>query len=76
MKSNIAGIVSLLQDISTRNNANRQRSGYGGRGNQGGTNKNRYQSRQHNIMALTVHYCWTYGVTGGDYHTSRNCENR
>eukprot|EP00957_Ditylum_brightwellii_P117605 8969428-Ditylum_brightwellii.AAC.1 len=76
MKSNIADILSLLQDTTIRNNANHQCSGYGGRGNRSGRNNNRYQPRPHNIMTPTVHYCRTHGVTGGDYHTSRNCENR
>eukprot|EP00957_Ditylum_brightwellii_P021217 1599244-Ditylum_brightwellii.AAC.1 len=76
MKANIANILSLLQDTTNRNNANHQRSGYGGRGNQGGQSNNRYHPCQRTSTAPMVHYCWTHGVTGGDYHTSRNCENR
>eukprot|EP00957_Ditylum_brightwellii_P035875 2718953-Ditylum_brightwellii.AAC.1 len=75
MKSNIANILSLLQDTNIRNSANRQRSRYGGRDNRGGRNNNRYQPCPRNNTTPTVHYCWTHGVTGGDYHTSRNCEN-
>eukprot|EP00957_Ditylum_brightwellii_P192985 14693798-Ditylum_brightwellii.AAC.1 len=64
MKSNIADILSLLQDTTICGNANRQRYGNGGRGNQGGSNNNRYQPRSRNTMTPTFHYCWTHGVTG------------
>eukprot|EP00957_Ditylum_brightwellii_P061131 4639131-Ditylum_brightwellii.AAC.1 len=76
MKSTIADILSLLQDTTIHSNANRQRSGYGGRGNQGGRNNNHYQPRPRNNKTPIVHYCWTHGVTCGDYHTNRNFENK
>eukprot|EP00957_Ditylum_brightwellii_P126245 9624427-Ditylum_brightwellii.AAC.1 len=76
MKSNIANILSLLQDTTIRPQSSYQ----GGQGNQGGRGghgnyQQRYQNRQqHNAPA--VHYCWSHTVTGGDYHVSANCENR
>eukprot|EP00957_Ditylum_brightwellii_P000730 57487-Ditylum_brightwellii.AAC.1 len=76
MKSNIADILSFLQDTTIRGNANCQRYGNGGRGNQGGCNTNRYQPRSRNTTTPTVYYCWTHGVTGGEYHISRNCKNK
>eukprot|EP00957_Ditylum_brightwellii_P189888 14456203-Ditylum_brightwellii.AAC.1 len=61
MKANIANILSLLQDTTIRNNANCQRSGYGGRGNRGGRSNNRYQPRQRTSTAPMIHYYWTHG---------------
>eukprot|EP00957_Ditylum_brightwellii_P090146 6866155-Ditylum_brightwellii.AAC.2 len=64
MKTNIADILSHLQDTTIRGNANHQRYGNGGRGNQGGRNTNCYQPRSRNTTTPTVYYCWTHGVTG------------
>eukprot|EP00957_Ditylum_brightwellii_P013847 1043269-Ditylum_brightwellii.AAC.1 len=76
MKTNIADILSLLQDttVCPRNNYR------GGQGNQGGCGGHgNYQQRSQNRQqhnAPTVHYCWSHGVTGSNYHASTNCENR
>eukprot|EP00957_Ditylum_brightwellii_P071307 5420439-Ditylum_brightwellii.AAC.1 len=53
MKTNIADILSLLQDTTIRGNTNRQRYGNSGRGNHGGRNTNRYQPRARNTTTPT-----------------------
>eukprot|EP00957_Ditylum_brightwellii_P146600 11160400-Ditylum_brightwellii.AAC.1 len=72
MKANIVDILSLLQDANLRGGRANIQNRAGQQNCKGGNNQ--FQPRQ--CVQARVYYCWSYGVTGGDYHTSKNCEDR
>eukprot|EP00957_Ditylum_brightwellii_P144939 11039722-Ditylum_brightwellii.AAC.1 len=71
IKTNIADILSLLQDTNIRGSRpyNRNRTGRGGHGGR----QNQTQPHPH-AAPPRVYYCWSHGVTTGDHRVSTNCE--